>query len=66
MSKRKKRRAGAQNGQPENQTKWEILKDLILNPFEFRRSNKNLGKILGVICLFLAVCLLFYVTGENF
>ena len=62
MSKRKKRKGGRE----ENKTTWQIIKDLFLNPFEYRRSNKNLGKILGGICLFLAICLLFYMTGNNF
>ena len=62
MSKRKKRNGGRE----ENKTTWQIIKDLFLNPFEYRRSNKNLGKILGGICLFLAICLLFYMTGNNF
>ena len=62
MSKRKKRKGGRE----ENKTTWQIIKDLFLNPFEYRRSNKNLGKILGGNCLFLAICLLFYITGNNF
>ena len=62
MSKRKKRKGGRE----ENKTTWQIIKDLFLNPFEYRRSNKNLGKMLGRICLFLAICLLFYMTGNNF
>ncbi len=62
MSKRKKRKGGRE----ENKTTWQIIKDLFLNPFEYRRSTKNLGKILGGICLFLAICLLFYMTGNNF
>lgn len=62
MSKRKKRRESPEK--PE--TKWQILKDLFLNPFEYRSSSKHLSKFWGGICLFLAICLLFYITGDNF
>lgn len=62
MSKRKKRKKSSEKPQ----TTWQIIKDLFLNPFEYRKKNKNLGKILGGICIFLAICLLFYMTGNNF
>jgi hypothetical protein len=43
---------------------WDILKDLFTNPFEYKHSTKYLGKVLGGICIFLALCLVFYLTGH--
>lgn len=53
--------------QQKQQTTWEAIKDLFRNPFEYRKKNTNnsLGKLLGGICIFLAFCLLFYLTGHN-
>ncbi len=66
MSKHKKRKGNPKTKPQEKQTTWEIIKDLFRNPFEYRRKSGSLGKVLGGVCLFLAVCLLFYLTGDNF
>ena len=64
MSMHKKRKVK----QEKPQTTWELIKDLFTNPFEYRKKNPNntLGKVLGGICIFLGLCLLFYITGNNF
>lgn len=77
MSKRKNKANAANSaatginrkkGQPavkaEPETTREILKDLVTNPFEYKKDSTYLGKILGGICIFLAICLLFYITGH--
>ena len=73
MSKHKHKNAtdgiNRKKGQPvakvEPESTKDILMDLIKNPFEYKRDSKYLGKILGTICIFLAICLLFYITGHN-
>jgi len=63
MSKHKKRK-----GKPEEkQTVGQMIKDLFLHPFSGRNPNarNSLGKFLGGVCIFLAICLLFYLTGHN-
>ncbi|MBQ3179869.1 MAG: hypothetical protein IJB55_00735 [Firmicutes bacterium] len=72
MSKRKNKNNAVginrKKGQPaakvEPESTKDIIMDIIKNPFEYKRDSKNLGKILGGICIFLAVCLLFYITGH--
>lgn len=63
MSKHKKRKSKQEGPQ----TTWAIIKDLIFHPFEFRKKNTNnaIGKFLGGVCIFIAICLLFYITGHN-
>ena len=53
MSKHKSRKY--RKDQP--QTTWEIIKDLFLHPFEYRKKNTNnsIGKFLGGLCIFLAL-----------
>ena len=69
MSKKKKSKSasGSSPRYNPNQKKESIgalLKDLITNPFEYRKKTGDLGKILGGVCLFAALCLLFYITGH--
>lgn len=73
MSKRKNKNTAAaginrKKGQPiakvEPESTKDVIMDLIKNPFEYKRDSKNLGKILGGICIFIAICLLFYITGH--
>ena len=63
MSKHKSRKYR----KDEPQTTWEIIKDLFLHPFEYRKKNTNnsIGKFLGGLCIFLALCLLFALSGNN-
>ncbi len=68
MSKHKKSKyQKSSQSKKEPQTAWEAVKDLFRNPFEYRKKNKNnfWGKLLGGLCIFLAICLLFYLTGNN-
>lgn len=69
MSKREKKRnqPGKKKNarqKPRQEGAWAAIKDLVTNPFEYRHSTGSLGKILGGICLFLALCLVFYITGH--
>ncbi len=69
MSKREKKRnqpskQKSKQKKPQKEGIGALLKDLVTNPFEYRRSTGSLGKILGGICLIIALCLLFYITGH--
>ena len=66
--KRRRQAAGTPkkiNDKHKEETAWDVIKDLFTNPFEYRSKNPYLGKILGGLCLFAALCLLFYITGHN-
>lgn len=61
---REKRRNRAANPQKQHkQTVWEILKEFFAEPVDKKRTS-SLSKFLGVVCLILAFCLLFYITGR--
>lgn len=58
------RKKGAPVQKVQAESTKDILLDLIKNPFEYKRDSKYLSKTLGIICIIMAVCLLFYISGH--
>lgn len=62
-NREKRQRQAANPQQPQKETIIQILKEFIAEPVDKKRT-RHLGKFLGVVCLVLAFCLLFYITGH--
>ncbi len=68
MSRKNREKRARQAANPSVKKKesiWSAVKDLFLHPFkEEYNKNNTVGKFLGAVCLILAFCLLFYITGH--
>ena len=59
----KRLRQAANPPKPQKESVGKILKDFIAEPVDKKRTS-SLSKFLGIVCLVLAFCLLFYITGH--
>lgn len=66
MSRKNKNKRMRQAANPKVQPKetvFTIIRDLIKDPVDKKRT-RSFSKFLGYVCLGMAVCLLFYITGH--
>lgn len=64
-NREKRQRQAANPPAPKKkETVFTILLDLIKDPVD-KEKTKGLGKFLGFVCLGMAICLLFYISGGN-
>lgn len=60
----KRQRQAINPPRQKKETIFTILLDLIKDPVD-KEKTKGLGKFLGFVCLGMAICLLFYISGGN-
>lgn len=62
-NREKRMRRAATPPAQKKETAWTIIKDFLKDPVDKKRT-RSFGKFCGYVCLGMAICLLFYITGH--
>lgn len=63
-NREKRLRQAANPPAQKKETVWTIIRDFLKDPVD-KKGTRNLGKFLGWVCIGMAICLLFYISGGN-